>query len=242
MRVPRIYHEGTLHPHTELELSENAGNHVARVLRLREQAPLIIFNGNGGEYPAHIVAVEKRRVTVSLQAFVSREVESPLRITLAQGISRGERMDYTLQKAVELGIHRIAPLLTEHCVVELKGERLEKRMEHWRGVIIGACEQCGRNRLPELLPVMTLHEWLKQEGEGKHLLLDHRAEGGIHNLESASSFTLLIGPEGGLSPEEQLNALTSGYQGIRLGPRVLRTETASLVALAALQARFGDIG
>lgn len=209
---------------------------------MREQAPLVIFNGEGGEYTAHIVQIEKRRVVVSLGEFLPTDVESPLRITLAQGISRGERMDYTLQKAVELGITTIVPLVTEHCVVELKGERQEKRLEHWRGIITGACEQCGRNKLPELLPVMTLAAWLARPGEGARLLLDHRAAGGINSLAAASSFTLLVGPEGGLSPHEQQQALLSGYQGVRLGPRVLRTETAALVALAALQTRFGDLG
>src|SRR5512139_1267394 len=234
MRIPRIFHPGQLQLHSELELSEGAANHVARVLRMREQSPLIVFNGEGGEYQAQLTLIEKRRVVVSLNEFAPREVESPLRVTLAQGISRGERMDYTLQKAVELGISRIVPLLTEHCVVELKGERLEKRLEHWRGVIIGACEQCGRNRLPELSPVMTFSEWLNKTSDGTRLLLDHRAEGGINSLQAASSFTLLIGPEGGLSPEEQHQALTSGYRGVCLGPRVLRTETAALVALSVL--------
>ena len=242
MRIPRIFHAGTLNAQAELDLSESAAKHVARVLRLREQSPLVIFNGEGGEYKAHINAIEKHRVAVKLDEFNERNVESPLRIVLAQGISRGERMDYTLQKAVELGITKIVPLLTEHCVVELKGDRLERRLDHWRGVIIGACEQCGRNRLPELLPVTTLQAWLTTPVEGTRLLLDHRAEGSINSLDATSSFTLLIGPEGGLAPEEQRHALSSGYKGIRLGPRVLRTETAALVALTALQARFGDLG
>ncbi|HEY0634010.1 MAG TPA: 16S rRNA (uracil(1498)-N(3))-methyltransferase [Gammaproteobacteria bacterium] len=242
MRVPRIFHSGTLQAHIELELAESAANHVARVLRMREQAPLIIFNGSGGEYRAHISRIDKRRVVAALDEFIQREVESPLRITLAQGISRGERMDYTLQKAVELGITTIVPLLTEHCVVELKGERLEKRLEHWRGVIIGACEQCGRNRLPELLPVISIEEWLVVAREGVGVMLDHRAPAGINTLPVATSYTLLVGPEGGLSPQEQQQALAAGYLGMRLGPRVLRTETAALVALAALQARFGDLG
>lgn len=242
MRIPRIYHDAPLTPQQELELSESAANHVARVLRLREQAALVIFNGNGGEYRAHISRIEKRRVLVQLEEYRAQEVESPLHITLAQGISRGERMDYTLQKAVELGISRIVPLLSERCMVELKGERLEKRLAHWRGVIIGACEQCGRNRLPELLPVTPLPEWLARPVEGCGLLLDHRAQGSINTLDTAGAFTLLIGPEGGLSPTEQEQALAAGYQAIRLGPRVLRTETAALVALSALQARFGDLG
>ncbi len=242
MRIPRIFHHGPLQPQGELELSESAANHVARVLRMREQAALVIFNGEGGEYPARITLLEKRRVLVSLDEYVAREVESPLQLTLAQGISRGERMDYTLQKAVELGSTTIVPLLTEHCVVELKGERLEKRLEHWRGIIIGACEQCGRNRLPELKPVTTLSAWLAKPGEGTRLLLDHRAAGSINSLAADTSFTLLIGPEGGLSPEEQWQAHASGYLGIRLGPRVLRTETAALTALSALQTRFGDLG
>jgi 16S rRNA (uracil1498-N3)-methyltransferase len=242
MRVPRIFHPGSLQPHGELELSESAANHVARVLRMREQSPLVIFNGEGGEYPARISLIEKRHVVVLIGEHVMSDVESPLKITLAQGISRGERMDYTLQKAVELGISTIVPLVTEHCMVELKGDRLEKRLEHWRGVIIGACEQCGRNSLPELHPVTTFLAWLKMPGEGLRLLLDHRAEGSINTLDAASSFTLLIGPEGGLSPSEQQQARATGYQGIRLGPRILRTETAALVALSALQARFGDLG
>ena len=242
MRVPRIFHAGTLQTHDELELSESAANHVARVLRMREQAPLIIFNGEGGEFQARIAVIEKRRVVVTIDEFIERDIESPLKITLAQGISRGERMDYTLQKAVELGITRIVPLITEHCVVDLKGERQAKRLEHWHGIIIGACEQCGRNQLPELFPITRLDEWLKEANESKRLLLDHRAEGGINKLDAAASYTLLIGPEGGLSPEEQRLAISSGYQGIRLGPRVLRTETAALVALSALQARFGDLG
>jgi len=242
MRIPRIFHAGPLRPNEALELSETAANHVARVLRMREQSPLVIFNGEGGEYQAQIVRIEKRQVYVSLGQYVEREVESPLQLTLAQGISRGERMDYTLQKAVELGITTIVPLLTEHCVVDLKGERLEKRLAHWRGIIIGACEQCGRNHLPQLLPVTTLAAWLEASGEGQRLLLDHRATGGVNTLDRASSFSLLIGPEGGLSATEQQQAIASGYQGISLGPRVLRTETAALVALSALQARFGDLG
>jgi 16S rRNA (uracil1498-N3)-methyltransferase len=242
MRIPRIFHPEPLATQGQVILDDSAARHVARVLRLGPDAKLILFDGSGGEYPASIIELDKRKVTVELGERRMVELESPLKITLAQGISRGERMDYTIQKAVELGVTRIVPLSTERSVVNLKGERLEKKLAHWRGVIISACEQCGRNTLPELITQQTLDEWLEKGSSGEGLLLDHRAEGSLGSLQLGNEITLLIGPEGGLSETERQRAIDCGYRGIRLGPRVLRTETAALTALAGLQSRWGDLG
>lgn len=242
MRVPRSYHQGELTEGDTVTLGETAANHLTRVLRLKVGAPLILFNGKGGEFDATITTIEKRRVDVSLNQFNPLERESPLHITLAQGISKGERMDYTIQKAVELGVNRIVPIQSERTVVNLRGERADKRLEHWRGVIISACEQCGRNSIPELLPVKTLQQWLEEDSANTRLLLDHRANHSIGTLKPFGQASLLIGPEGGMSEKEQESAYRAGYTGVRLGPRVLRTETAALVALAALQSRMGDLG
>lgn len=242
MRIPRIYFPNPLASGVHIELDESGANHVARVLRLKEGAALTLFNGSGGEFDATLLAVERRRVVVEVGTFAARESESPLQITLAQGISRGERMDYTIQKAVELGVTTIVPLVTERCMVELKGEREEKRLGHWRGIIIGACEQSGRNHIPRLEPITSLASWLERPASGTRLLLDHRAGQSVQTLPTGAEFTLLIGPEGGFAPQEREQALRHDYQGIRLGPRVLRTETAALAALTALQTRFGDLG
>ncbi len=243
MRIPRIYHPEALAPHSRVALDANAARHVGRVLRLGPGDALILFDGSGGDYPATIIELGKRELIVECAERRENECESPLTITLAQGVSKGERMDYTIQKAVELGVTRIIPLNTERSVVNLKGERLQKKLEHWRGVITSACEQCGRNTLPELLPLLSLHEWLQQPLNGTGLLLDHRAESGVSELQLAGHVcTLLVGPEGGLAEREREAAVAAGYQGMRLGPRVLRTETAALTAMAAIQSRWGDLG
>ncbi|MCW8827571.1 MAG: 16S rRNA (uracil(1498)-N(3))-methyltransferase [Gammaproteobacteria bacterium] len=242
--VPRIFHPERLTDGETVTLDESAARHVARVLRLNPGGQLILFDGTGGEFNAVIREIGKRRVMAELGTRQHVETESPLRITLAQGISRGDRMDFTIQKAVELGVSRIVPLSTERSVVNLKGQRLEKKLAHWQGIIISACEQCGRNTLPQLLPMQSLARWLEDDGaKGTGVLLDHRANATIATLSlpPGVALTLLIGPEGGLSGTEQERALVAGYQGLRLGPRVLRTETAALAALAALQSRFGDL-
>jgi 16S rRNA (uracil1498-N3)-methyltransferase len=242
MRIPRIFHPYPLQPATQITLDDNAARHVARVLRLGIGAQLRLFDGHGGEYPATIHEAGKREVIVTVGEHQPLDIESPLNITLAQGISKGERMDFTLQKAVELGAKRIVPLNTEHSVVHLKGERRERKLEHWQGIIISACEQCGRNNLPELLPMHSFNAWLEIPQPGLRLLLDHRADTTVGSLEKATDITLLIGPEGGLSECERSKAYDAGYTGLRLGPRVLRTETAALTALAALQSGWGDLG
>lgn len=242
MRIPRLYLPLPLTVGATVRFNDHAFNHAVRVLRLKPGAALILFNGSGGAFSAKLVDVGKREAWAQVLEFLPGEVESPLRVLLAQGISRGDKMDYTLQKAVELGIAAIQPLFTERGGVDLSGERLQRKIEHWRGIIIGACEQCGRNRLPELHEPLTLHHWLAQPAEsGLRLLLDPVAEQGLRRREPPTSLvTLLIGPEGGLSPAEITQADLVGFNGVRLGPRILRTETAGLAALAAMQALWGD--
>lgn len=241
MRLPRIYHPAPLSSDSQSELSDAAVNHVARVLRLPVGAPLILFNGEGGEFEATVSAIDKRRVVVNVGAFRDKEREAPLSLWLAQGISRGERMDYTIQKAVELGVSRIIPLFTEHCGVQLDGERLEKRSMHWQGVVISACEQCGRNRIPQVATPLAFTEWLARPGDGLRLVLDPDADHSLARLPAPSGLvTLLIGPEGGLSDQEVALAEGAGYLGLRLGPRILRTETAATAALAVVLGAWGD--
>lgn len=241
MRIPRIYVPNPIEANTSLSLEGSAANHLSRVLRLKPDAPLIIFNGLGGEYSAVIRGLTKRNVTVDIGAYQQSERESPLNITLLQGISRGERMDYTIQKAVELGVSRIIPVNTKRTVVNLDDKRRQKRLQHWQGVIISACEQCGRNTLPILDEIRDFRPVVQEASNGQRLLLDHRSEAKLTQLESSPAIRLLIGPEGGLSVEEREFAYAQGYQGIQLGPRVLRTETAALTAIAAIQTLWGDL-
>lgn len=241
MRIPRIHQPVSLTPGAIVELSDGAANHVARVLRLPVGAPLTLFNGTGGEYSATVHEISKRSVSVRISAFVARAMESPLAITLAQGIAKGERMDYAIQKATELGVVRLVPVITARCNVRLSDERWEKKLQHWRAVAISACEQCGRNRLPVIEPPLPLTDWLAQDPSELRLTLDPQATGGIATITTAPrQVSLLVGPEGGLNEDELKAAQRSGYRGIQLGPRVLRTETAGVAALAVLQARWGD--
>lgn len=242
MRIPRIHHPGPLPAGRRLELEPTAANHVTRVLRLRPGSPLVLFDGAGNEFDATLEEAHRRAVVVSVGAARAAIAESPLKVTLAQGISRGERMDYTIQKAVELGVERIVPVVTERTVVSLSDERADKRLQHWHGVLVAACEQSGRAHLPRLSPIVTLERWLEAGPDGLGLVLDPRAADGVDALERPAAVTLLIGPEGGLADHERADAYARGYRGARLGPRILRTETAALAALAVLQYRWGDLG
>ena len=223
-------------------LKDNAFIHVNRVLRLKVGAKLILFNGKPDAFAATLTEIGKRAIWARITEVLPAESEPALRIVLAQGISRGEKMDYTVQKAVELGVNAIQPLVADRSVVDVTGERLTRKIQHWRGVMIGACEQCGRNRLPELREPLTLMDWLARPLEpGLRLLLDPDASQGLRALRlPADGVTLLIGPEGGFSATEVERAQAAGFTGIRLGPRVLRTETAGIAALAAIQALWGD--
>jgi len=243
VRIPRIYVPVPLHTGARVTLDQNAANHAVRVLRLAVGAPLILFNGEGGEYEGFIDSIDRHSVTITVGDFRGLGRESPLDITLVQGVSRGERMDYTLQKAVELGVTRIVPVLSERSVVKLAGERLQRRLHHWQGVVTSACEQCGRDRVPTVGDIIALNDWLPTAGEGLKLVLYHKAEHGLSAIDSVpNSITLLIGPEGGLSDAELQGAAAYGFTPLRLGPRVLRTETAAVVILTALQTLWGDLG
>lgn len=238
----RIHIADALAVDVRLELPEGAARHVGQVLRMRPGELLTLFNGAGGEYDAVIEAVERRSVRVRVESFREVERESRLALVLAQCVSKGERMDYTVQKAVELGASAIVPLLSARSVVKLDGERWEKKLEHWRGVVLSACEQSGRTRIPHLHPLQRLDAWLATAASGTRLVL---APGGHHALKElppATEATLLVGPEGGLDDKEIALAVHRGFTAIGLGPRVLRTETAGVAALAALQALWGDLG
>ncbi len=236
MRIPRIHLPGPIVAGSELELPEVAARHLARVLRLGPGAAVTLFDGRGGEYAAELIEVSKRVVRARIGTFSTREVELPYKLLLAQAVSRADRMDLTLQKAVELGVGTIVPLLTERSAPLPDGPRRARRLEHWRGIVASACEQCGRNRLPEVAAPCTLGDWLPSVPAGNRLLLDPRADTPLHALSlSDGTVTLLVGSEGGLSQAELAQAGTAGFVGVGLGPRVLRTETAALVALSQLQ-------
>jgi len=241
MRIPRIHTGQPLQAGASFDLEPGPSQHIARVLRMRAGDALILFDGLGGEYPATISAVDKKTVTVSTGENLAREAESPLVIHLGIAVSRGERMDLVVQKATELGAAAITPLFTQRTEVRLKGEREEKKLAHWRQVAVSACEQCGRNRVPRIHPLQPLEGWLSACDAALKLVLHHRADEMPVGEQPPASIALLIGPEGGLAEAEIAAAEAAGFLSLALGPRVLRTETAPLAALAVLQARWGDM-
>ena len=242
MRTTRFYVDLGLEPGTEVLLPAAASTHLLRVLRLRPGAVLTLFNGRGGEYSAELVSGDKAGARVRVGVATAIERESPLQISLLQGVARGERMDFIVQKATELGVQRIVPLSCEFSVVRLDDAALRRRVAHWRTVAIAACEQCGRNRLPEVESVTDLEAACTAGGDELKLMLVPQAPASLAALvHGAQRATLLVGPEGGLSGREQLLAQRNGFLACRLGPRILRTETAPLAALAALQALAGDL-
>jgi 16S rRNA (uracil1498-N3)-methyltransferase len=242
MRLNRVHAEVPVGGRVQLELTGTAAHHIARVLRLRVGEPLILFDDAGGEYAATVAALLRHTVRVTVGDFLPVDRESPLHVTLAQGISRGERMDIVVQKATELGVKRIVPVATERTIVRLNAAQAANRLRHWRAIAIAACEQCGRNKLPEITPPMTLQEFLVS-GHPQGLRLVLSPNGGLkaRDLPARSAATLLIGPEGGLSDAEHGAALAAQFQGLSLGPRILRTETAALAALAVIQQQLGDL-
>jgi 16S rRNA (uracil1498-N3)-methyltransferase len=305
VRLTRVYVEEPLAAGKSCVIGGSAANHIARVLRLREGDALTLFDGRGGEYGARIAAFRKDAVLAEVQEHRDVERESALDLTLVQGISRGERMDWVMQKATELGVRRIVPVLTERSVVKLDDRHGEKKLQHWRGIVIAACEQCGRNRVPEVTAPMTFHEALSgataplllgqhpNQASAQHrgaadigaasaaradrqpvgqggdtqtsgptdiagsgdqkaveeagsanvtrLLLSPQGSLRLRDLPRPTRVALLIGPEGGLAEAEQDAAVQAGFIPVQLGPRILRTETAAIAALAALQHDFGDL-
>ena len=242
MRLTRVHVEMALAPHSRLTLEGTAASHVTRVLRLRAGAALTLFDGRGGEYAARIEALRRDAVLVEVGEHRDVDHESPLAITLLQGISRGERMDWVVQKATELGVRRLVPVATERSVVRLDERQAANRSRHWRAIAIAACEQCGRNRVPEIDDPVSfdrLQERLLKGGLRIVLTADGNLR--IGDLLPAETVAVLIGPEGGLTEVEHRQALEAGFLALRLGPRVLRTETAAVAALAALQLELGDL-
>lgn len=241
MSIARIYQAVPLALSQILLLDEKASHHVARVLRANIHDQLTLFNGQGGEFIATIIRIDKKNVQVNLIEAVVREAESPLTIELAQGIARGEKMDFIVQKAVELGVKKIVPLITERCNVRLDHEREEKRLQHWQSVLISACEQSGRNQLPELTSPISLQEWLAHVNAEHRLVLSPHAHERIPTIAQTARVALLIGPEGGLSDAEIKYANEHGFVALNIGPRILRTETATLAAVTLLQTLYGDM-
>lgn len=245
MPISRIFQAQPLAVHSTVELDESATHHLARVLRIKVNDSVIVFNGEGGEYQGIITHLLKKRITVQLNHFVAREAESPLDLVLMQGISRGDKMDYTIQKAVELGVKKIIPLLTERCTVKLDDEKREKRWQHWRTIIINACEQCGRTSIPELVkPIDFNNGFLQEECAAMECyVLSPVAEAKLKKSHDRlpKQVMLLVGPEGGLTDAEMAIAREAGFKPLNLGPRILRTETAAVAALTVFQCLWGDM-
>ncbi len=245
MRLTRVHVDLALAPGIELVLPEGPATHLVRVLRLGVGDGCVLFNGDGFDYAARVVAAGKRELRVAVGDAVRVERESPLRIVLLQGIARGEKMDLILQKATELGVVEVRPLSSQRSEVKLDESRAAKRLTHWRNVVVAACEQSGRATVPEVIPPGPLDLVLTTlPAGGLRLLLDPEGGLALSTLQHVTGEPLLlaVGPEGGWSPSDRGQLHAAGFQGLRLGPRILRTETAGLAAIAALQARFGDLG
>lgn len=242
MRIPRIYHPDALQVDQTVRLEKDASNHLINVLRLKDEHPIVLFNGDGNEYSAEIKIVGKRNAEALVLSKLSISVESNLQIHLGQGISKGDRMDFVIQKAVELGVTEITPLITERCVVKLNQDRWDKKTQQWQKIAIGACEQCGRNVVPKIHTPLQLKDWMQQSTNQLRLTLNPTAEKHMTQLPvTKDGVRLLIGPEGGLSDSEVYQTQEQGFFDVALGPRVLRTETAALATLAILQAQYGDL-
>ena len=242
MNLPRFYCREALSPGAHIELPEPVARHAVRVLRLPPGAAITLFDGRGGEYEARIERIEKDRVMASLGSWQEIERESPLTVTLVQAVQAGEKMDFTIQKSVELGVSEFIPVDSRRSVTRLSGDRAAKRVAHWQGVAASACEQCGRNQVPLVAPLEKLENWLARPVPPNtlRLMLAPEAEETLAGIVPTGKVQLLIGAEGGLDPQEMIAAKQAGFQAVSLGPRVLRTETAGLAALAAMQALWGD--
>jgi 16S rRNA (uracil1498-N3)-methyltransferase len=241
MRTIRCHVDAPLAIGQNATLSETATGHLVRVLRLGVGDAVVLFNGDGRDYDARLVGVGKRGAEAEVTGMREPANESPLAITLAQGIARGEKMDLVLQKATELGVAAFVPINTERTEVKLDAERAAKRLAHWQGVLVAACEQSGRARVPALAAPVALAHWAGGAHAGLKLMLDPEGELTLAALPATDAVTLVVGPEGGLSERDLATLRAAGFRGLRLGPRILRTETAGLAAVAALQSRLGDL-
>ena len=239
--MPRFYVDFALSPDSVVELPDNVVRHL-NVLRVKNTEEIVLFNGDGKAYPALPEVLEKRRASVRILREEATDNESPLNITLVQAVSAAERMDFTLQKSVELGVAEIRPVISERCVVRLSGERAEKRVARWQEIVVSACEQSGRNIVPKVLPLTTYAQALQQlpQETAKLLMSLNRAQK-LSNVQLQSGkVVFMVGPEGGWTEKEEQQAFDAGFQSVTLGKRVLRTETASLAAIATMQTLWGD--
>lgn len=241
MRIPRIYTQQQLATQQQVALEESASHHLSKVLRMQTGRELILFNGKGGEFAATIVEVTKKQVIVNVAEHREDNRESPLSLELAIGISRGERFEWVLQKATELGVTKITPLISERTEVKVNGDRQGKIMERWQQILIGACEQSQRNVLPQLSAPIQSSDWLPHVNSDLRFVLHHRDSKTLPTEQKPQSVSLLIGPEGGLSDNEILLAQQYKFNALTLGPRVLRTETAPVAAITLAQYLWGDL-
>ncbi|HEA17113.1 MAG TPA: 16S rRNA (uracil(1498)-N(3))-methyltransferase [Pseudoalteromonas prydzensis] len=242
MRVPHIYQASSIVIATPLQLDDDASGHIGRVLRMKVGEHISLFNGQGGEYLCELIEVGKKSVVAMPLKFDDKDVESPLSIHLGQGISRGDKMDFTIQKSVELGITEITPIFSQRCGVKLSPERLAKKHLQWQKIAIAAAEQSGRNSITTIHPPIDLSQWLAQKSDEIKLTLHPRAEHSIKTIKVPSAgVRFLVGPEGGFTDDEIAQTKQQAFVDIRIGPRVLRTETAALTVLSALQLQFGDL-
>lgn len=240
MRIPRIYVAIALDTDTPTPLPPDRSHYLRNVLRMRVDDPVRLFNGDGAEYSGIIGAVDRRQVTVQLHDRHEVHSESPLWSQLGLALSKGERMDYAIQKCTELGINLITPLDTARSEVRLKGERAARKLEHWRQVAVSAAEQCGRCHVPEIAEPSALRPWLDSCGADCRLIMDQRQSEALPEDRAVTSLAILTGPEGGFTDSEIAAARSAGFQGIALGPRVLRAESAPIATLAIAQWLWGD--
>ena len=243
MSITRLYYPHPVTPGETISLDKNASHHLIRVTRTRKGADVILFNGDGYEYTATLLDENRKSCTLSVNAATQPQRESPTRITLLQGISRSERMDISIQKSTELGVASIIPVLCEHSAGKFNSDRADKKITHWKQIVISACEQSGRCVIPELKSITTLTDALQQKNDACKLVLDPDSKNSLRNTQAPDGgITILIGPESGLSQDEIKLAHDHGFTGIKLGPRILRTETAGPACIAAIQTLWGDLG
>jgi len=244
MRISRLFIEADFQPKQTLELSKEQAHYALTVLRLKSGTPIEAFDGRGNLATGQLIVTGRRSAEVQIEQVEQSSNESPLKTVLVQGISRGDRMDHSIQKAVELGVSAIQPIFTARCEVKLQGEKLEKRRQQWQSIVINACEQSGRTVVPQIRPILTFDQWLQALDNNRFgLVLDPYAENSLTSIKKPADETpvqLLIGPEGGLTEEEVKEAIQAGMTAVKLGPRILRTETAGPAVLSILQTIWGD--
>lgn len=243
MRIPRFYCPISLQVGESLQLPDTVFRHAVQVLRLKTNEPLVLFNGEGGEYLARMESVERRKATVVIESFQDTQPESPTHITLALAIIKPDKMDFAIQKSVELGVTEIQPLITQRSVVRVGKDKFDKKLQHWQGVAIAACEQSGRTQIPTIHPPITLEKYLEQKNEGSYITLDPTAINNIASIHEqvTQPLSLIIGPEGGFTDEEVTMCEAKETLRVSLGKRILRAETACLTAVTLLQHHYGDL-